>query len=124
MLLVKTRLAPSTIHGIGLFADEFIPKGTEVWKFVPGFDLALSVDEVESLPEMAKAWIEQYGYLDLNLRRWIVCIDDARFFNHSQDPNTEEGAPDDPFGVDVASRDIKAGEEITCDYRLFDWEPR
>ena len=59
MLLVKTRLAPSTIHGIGLFADEFIPKGTEVWKFVPGFDLALSVDEVESLPEMAKAWIEQ-----------------------------------------------------------------
>ena len=30
MLLVKTRLGASAIHGIGLFADEFIPKDTEI----------------------------------------------------------------------------------------------
>lgn len=27
MLLVKTKIGPSAIHGIGLFADQFIQKG-------------------------------------------------------------------------------------------------
>lgn len=34
MLLVKTRLGISSIHGIGLFADELIPKGTVTWRFM------------------------------------------------------------------------------------------
>ena len=38
MLLVKTRLGASAIHGIGLFADEFIPKDTVTWRFTPGLD--------------------------------------------------------------------------------------
>ena len=29
-LLVKTRIGPSAIAGIGLFADQFIPEGTKV----------------------------------------------------------------------------------------------
>jgi hypothetical protein len=33
MLLVKTTIAPSPIHGIGLFADQFIPQGTRIWEF-------------------------------------------------------------------------------------------
>jgi len=33
MFLVKTYLDKSKIRGIGLFADEFIPKGTLIWKF-------------------------------------------------------------------------------------------
>ena len=41
MLLVKTKIGPSKIAGIGLFADEFIAKGTPVWKFEPGFDLEI-----------------------------------------------------------------------------------
>ena len=38
MLMVKTRLGPSSIAGIGLFADEDIPAGRVTWRFVPGFD--------------------------------------------------------------------------------------
>jgi SET domain-containing protein len=30
MMTVKTHLAPSKIHGIGLFASEPIPKGTVI----------------------------------------------------------------------------------------------
>jgi SET domain-containing protein len=41
--------------------------------------------------------------------------------NHAEDPNTagvhEPGAIE---GYDVATRDIEAGEELTCDYRTFD----
>jgi uncharacterized protein len=33
MMLVETRLAPSAIHGIGLFAVRSIPQGTAVWEF-------------------------------------------------------------------------------------------
>ena len=39
MLFVKTRLGESLLHGIGLFADEFIARHTVLWKFTPGFDL-------------------------------------------------------------------------------------
>ncbi|KKQ84137.1 MAG: hypothetical protein UT08_C0023G0002 [Candidatus Woesebacteria bacterium GW2011_GWB1_38_8] len=30
MILVKTKIGPSKINGIGLFANQFIPKGTLV----------------------------------------------------------------------------------------------
>ena len=51
MLLVKTHIAPSQIHNLGLFADEFIPAGTEVWRFTPGYDLELTVEEMEKHPQ-------------------------------------------------------------------------
>jgi hypothetical protein len=40
MLLVKTVSKPSALHGTGLFADEFIPEGTVLWRFVVGKDNA------------------------------------------------------------------------------------
>ena len=43
---------------------------------------------------------------------------DARYFNHSEEPNTVD--LDGPEGPTVAARDIQPGEELTCDYRLFD----
>ena len=38
-MTVKTIIKESDIHGIGLFADEFIPKGTKIWEFTPNFDI-------------------------------------------------------------------------------------
>ena len=37
MLLVKTRLGKSRIHGLGVFAAQPIRKGQPVWRFVEGF---------------------------------------------------------------------------------------
>jgi SET domain-containing protein len=34
MLLVKTYLDKSAIHGLGVFAGEVIRKGAKVWRFV------------------------------------------------------------------------------------------
>ena len=42
MLLVKTRLGPSSRHGLGVFAAEFIPSGIKVWAYCEGFDHRLS----------------------------------------------------------------------------------
>ena len=38
MLLVKTYLDKSPIHGIGVFAGETIRKDAKIWRFVYGFD--------------------------------------------------------------------------------------
>lgn len=120
MFLVKTKIAASKIHGIGVFADEFIPKGTTVWRFQPGFDVEKTADEAKQLPSHTQKWLEHYGYLDRSLKRWIICVDDARFVNHSEDPNMKPDYSRDTYGADVACKDIHPGDEILDDYRLFE----
>lgn len=120
MLLVKTHIAISPIHNFGLFADESISAGTEVWRFTPGYDLELSIEEIETHREYLRKFFDHYGYLDFNLNRYILCFDNARFINHSNDPNIRTDYSRARHGVDIAIRDIEEGEEITTDYRLFE----
>ena len=123
MLIVKTILAPSAIEGLGLFAGQHIPKGTIVWQFVPGVDAIFDAAEIEKLPEVTQDICRRYAYYDRANNKYVLCGDDARFENHSDDSNTAGVYPEGlPFGVDVATRDIQEGEEITCDYRSFDTE--
>lgn len=117
MLLVKTKLAPNSSHGKGLFADQDIAKGAAMWQFQEGFDLEKSPEEVAALPSVAQDWLKRYGYLDRQLNQWILSFDDARFINHSEDPNMRPDYEKHRCGVGVASRDIARGEEITIDYR-------
>lgn len=119
MLLVKTLLSPSEIHGVGLFAAERIPKGTVVWRFCWVIDLVLADDALEQLSPPAREQMLKYSYVDRHLRRRILCGDDARFFNHSDEPNCLD-FPDNDGGTTVAKRDIEAGEELTSDYAAFD----
>jgi SET domain-containing protein len=123
MLMVKTRLKPSDIAGIGLFADEDIPKGTITWRFMPGYDTLLTDEAIDKLPEPARSNLRDHAYRDAASGLYVLCIDNARFMNHADEPNTAgvhtAGAID---GYDIATRDISKGEELTCDYRLFDAE--
>jgi hypothetical protein len=118
MLLVKTKIGPSKIAGTGLFADQCIPKGTPVWRFAPGLDLEITEGEVGKMSEVARAQILNYGYKSMETGNYILCFDDARFFNHADEPNCISSEKD---GVpDIAARDIQPGEELTNDYRVFD----
>src|SRR3954463_3681095 len=120
MLLVPTRLAQSPIHGVGVFADAPILKGTPVWRFERGLDMEFSPDVVPSLPEHVRTFFAHYGYLDRNVGRIVLCFDDARFVNHSDAPNVATDYAQDRYGLDVALRDIAAGEELTMDYASFE----
>lgn len=121
MLLVKTKIGQSKINGIGLFADQFIKKGTTIWKFQPGFDLSVNKDELNKLSGSAKEQFLKYAYLNPDSHKYILCFDDSRFFNHSYEPNSiDVASPDDEEGLDVAGRDIEKGEELTCKYKDFD----
>jgi uncharacterized protein len=119
MLLVKTFLKPSAIHGIGLFAAEDIPSGTVVWRLEPSIDVELTEAELEDLAPPSRDQIMKYTYLDIVRRTYVLCGDDARFFNHDDAPNCLD-YPDDRGGTTVAARDIRAGEELTSDYGKFD----
>ncbi len=114
-MLVKTRIGPSKIHGIGIFAAQFIKKGTPTWKFQPGFDLKLNQRQLKKLSEPALACWHHYAY-PIGGGYEVLCSDDARFYNHSKTPNTKIN---ETLDLEVASRNIREGEEITSDYSTF-----
>ena len=120
MLLIKTKIGPSNINGIGLFAAQFIPKGTLVWKFKSGFDQKIKKSEIEPLSQSGKEQFLKYAYLSSKNDEYVLCFDDARFFNHSDDPNcVDMVSAGDGEPNDISCRDISEGEELTCDYRSF-----
>lgn len=124
MLLIKTRVQPSAIHGMGLFVAEFVPRGTPVWRFEPGFDQEFPPETFAGLPEMARGHLRWFAYLDAVAGNWILSGDHACFMNHSSTPNTGALPAAKPPVITVALRDINAGEELTCDYFAFDAEAK
>lgn len=116
MFTFKTHIAQSTIHGMGCFASEFIPKGAIIWKFEENFDVKISESQLDEFPQIAKEFILFYGYLSTEEGGYILCTDNAKYTNHSDNPNMKM--------IDVinsiATRDIQVGEEITEDYYVFD----
>ncbi len=116
MLLIKTTISQSTIHGIGLFAAEFIPKGTKTWAYDPLFDKTFTEDEISKLPPHALRRFYDYSYYDASLNKFVLCFDDLRFINHTEDNPNIISATDH----DVAARDIMPGEELLCNYNHFE----
>ena len=113
MLLIKTYLDKSPMHGLGVFAGEFIRKCAKIWRFVEGFDRFYSPKEFARLPKPARDYIRQHGYrVDGEI---LLTVDHDHHMNHSDEPNTLLRN-----GYAVARRNIRKGEEITNDYREFD----
>jgi SET domain-containing protein len=128
MLLVKTTLRPSEVHGLGLFADEFIPKGTVIWRFDGGVDRRYEESQLAALPAEEQERLFTFCYVNPGTRLYVYCGDNARYINHSEQPNTDDlGFEEGEFegeGVTIAARDIQPGEEILSDYRSFDADAR
>lgn len=124
MMLTETRVQPSGIHGMGLFAVKFIPRGTPIWKFQPGFDHDFSPAQFDALPALARQHTRWFCFVSKVDGHVILSGDHACFINHSTSPNT--GAPPSaaPPVVTVALRDIATGEEITCNYFDYDADTR
>lgn len=113
MLLVKTYVDKSPIHGLGTFAAETLPKGTKIWVFVEGFDQFYSPKQFRKLPKQAREFLKLYGYkVDGEV---LFPGDYDRHINHSESPNTYLHD-----GYVITSRRIAKGTEITNDYREFD----
>ena len=116
MLYVKTILKISSVHGIGLFANQFIPKGTMTWRYHSVFDMGFTRKQVDEMSVPARRLFLWYAYFDFAQNKYILCFDDQRFINHSSKNFNIISTTDH----DIAARDIQIGEELLCDYNLFD----
>lgn len=116
MMLVRTVLGASAIHGIGIFAAEDIPAGTQIWESNLTLDIHIPEAQVSSLPPLAAEFVDIYAYPSLHKPGHMVLeSDNGRFMNHTTTPNTNFSDRNKGF----AKVGIKKGEEITCDYREF-----
>ncbi len=111
---VKTYIAPSPIHGVGVFALRSLPVGAKLYTDI--------IPKMYNLPhnEFSKLFPE---VRDLLLERWPQIVNGSHFaypdtriqafMNHSDTPNYDAVN-------DATLREIKKGEEITEDYRLIE----
>lgn len=114
MLMVETELRPSAIHGIGTFLLEAVKAGELVWRFDSRIDRIFSDAELETMPERLRAFLSMYSTFHEPSGLWVLCGDNGRHFNHSDEPNTISLGP--AFGDDIAAADLAAGTELTTNY--------
>ncbi|NJB86422.1 hypothetical protein GGR26_002190 [Lewinella marina] len=114
MIHPNTRLEYiSDTIGYGVFATADIPEGTIVY-VKDTLELVISPsDYVNHSPEMQEV-VDKYSYIDENGNR-IVSWDFAKYVNHCCDCNTISTG----YGFEMAIRPIKAGEQITDEYGIF-----
>ena len=113
------KLAPSNIHGIGLFAIRDIPFGQKLFEqilddndyiFLKKGDLEVFDIEIQNLIkslyilEEKGVWIQKTG---------LNHLDYSYYINHSNEPNLIYIQNKNYY---LPKRDIKKGEELTYDY--------
>jgi SET domain-containing protein len=115
--VVKIKLAPSAIHGVGVFALRDINKGEKLY--------------TDAIPHQLDLPYRKFKHLDPQIREILLghfplIVDGSHFMypvtkmsaylNHSDTPNYDAKS-------DKALKKIRAGEEITEDYRQIEgWE--
>jgi SET domain-containing protein len=117
MLMVETELRASPIAGIGVFVTQRVRAGELIWRFDSRIDRVFSDEEVTEMPEQLQRFLKTYSTLHAGMKVWVLCGDNGRFFNHSDQPNTRSLGI--AFGDDVAADDIMPGTELTSDYRTI-----
>jgi SET domain-containing protein len=121
MLIIRTEVKPSAIHGLGLFTLDYLSKDQIYWEPNPIIDRVLDKRLMALLPRLTREYMYHYSWQDKN-GDFYISLDNDKFMNHSDTPNTYSGHPKFCF----ANRDIDAGEELTCDYTEFgtDWQKK
>lgn len=99
--------------GYGVFATQFIPKGTIVW-VLDELDQKFDPAYVSALDPILRERLIKYSYRD-EQGNYILCWDIARYVNHSFNSSCIAT----PYRFELASRDILPGEELTDDYGYF-----
>ncbi len=119
MIHIRYKLGASSLHGVGLLADQDIPKGALIYTPSPLLDVNLTQEQFDSLDEREREEVHWWGFYDEPSQKWHVDFDMTRFINHSYDATVTQ----DPAYAEahlVAARDIQAGEELTQNYLEFE----
>jgi len=118
---VYTRLMPSSIHGIGVFAIRQIEKGTRL--FDEDEEIVwIDEREITSLPPSIKLLYDDFSIIKEGKYGCLPNFNNLTmgwYLNDSENPNV---AVDDEYNMS-ALRDISEGEELTIDSSQFSRQP-
>lgn len=110
---MKTRLAPSKIHGIGVFALRDISKGEKLYADVRPTVYTLTYADTKKLrPKIREIILGQWPNIINGSHFAYPTTRIQAFVNHSDTPNYDGQN-------DVMFTDVKVGEEITENYRVI-----
>lgn len=113
----KVTIGVSKIHGVGVIAIQDIKKGEKLY-CVPQTvrSYAVPYEEFGKIhPEVRKLIMDRWGFRVMDGLAFGSPIQDAIhicFMNHSDNPNYQ-------FETDSALKDIKKGEEVTENYKIY-----
>ena len=115
--VVKIKLAPSAIHGIGVHAMRDIKKGEKLYTDIIPHQLDLPYKMFKKLdPEISEIILGHFPLIVKGSHFMYPVTKMSAYLNHSDTPNYDGK-------TDKALRNIKKGEEITEDYRTIEgWE--
>jgi uncharacterized protein len=107
----------SNVHGLGVFAAQRIPKGTRIIEYVGE---RVSHDEADRRYEEKDA-NDSHTFLFIVDSKTVIDAgvdgNDARFFNHSCNPNCESTVEKRRVYIEAIG-DIEQGDELTYDYQI------
>lgn len=116
MLTIETYLDKSPGRGIGLFTTHDLKPGTAYWIRNEIFDKIISPVELDNFPALPQFFIKTYACLE-STGNWYLSSDNDRFCNHSDVANTVCEFNEEGMVIRcLTSKEIKAGEEIFCNY--------
>jgi SET domain-containing protein len=108
---------PSGVHGHGVYATQLIPEDTRIIEYTGERVAWEDAPNDEENPHTFNFGLENGDVINPE-----VGGNEARWINHSCDPNCEAIEEDDCIFI-YAMRDIRAGEELFYDYALELDEP-
>ena len=114
---VQIEVRESNVHGKGVYAAQFIPEGKRIIEYKGERVSWETAPDDEDNPHTFNFGLEN-GYV-INPE---VDGNDARWINHSCDPNCEAVEEDDRIYI-YAMRNIEPGEELLYDYHMEIDEP-
>ena len=115
--VVQIEVRQSGVHGRGVYTTQVIPKGMRIIEY------AGERVSWEAAPDKANdPHTFNFGLENGDVINPEIGGNDARWINHSCNPNCEAIEEDDRIFI-YAMRNIQAGEELLYDYRMEIDEP-
>ena len=114
---VQIEVRESGVHGRGVYAMQFIAKGRRIIEYTGERVSWEAAPDDDNDPHTFNFGLENGDVINPELGG-----NDARWINHSCNPNCEAIEEDDRIFI-YAMRNIEAGEELLYDYRMQIDEP-
>ena len=111
-------LRPSPMHGLGAFAVRPIPAGVRLIEYAGERLTPAEADARYPDDETAPYHTMLFAIDDDIVIDAAVDGNDARFINHSCDPNCDAVVDDKRIWIETI-RDVEAGEELAYDYAFI-----